>query len=246
MFKNLIKRMSNRLGYQMCTIERFGVDVEHDLGRLTAMEPITTLFDVGANLGQTARRFARAFPAADIYSFEPVPQTFALLREGTAEISRVRVFDCALGDEPGKATIHLAASSVSNSLFRSGVATGQTVEVTVDTLDAFAKSHGVNRIDLLKIDVEGAELKVLRGGRQLLADGRVRYVYAECNFAANPDGSNADFYELAAHLSESGFCVVAVYAESFSLRHGSCLSNVLFARRSLLPSSVGGRTRNIT
>ena len=245
MIRDRVNGFLNHVGYQLCSTERFGIQVEHELDRLSADDPIATVFDVGANVGQTACRFTKSFPLATIFSFEPVPETFSSMRDRTAHLPRVKPFNLALGAAAGRATMHIAESSVSSSFVESGRATGRTADVAVDTLDAFADSHGVARIDLLKIDVEGSELQVLQGSRRALAAHKIRYVYAECAFAPNPGNSQTDFSQLAGFLAGFDFCVVAVYGESFTLQAGSCLANVLFGCRSLLPRSVKGRTRNI-
>ena len=80
----MLKRTMNRLlapfGYRMVASDRLSLELEIDLQRLCVAEPVRCIFDVGANMGQSAARFAREFPSAQIYSFEPVKQTFAALK----------------------------------------------------------------------------------------------------------------------------------------------------------------------
>ncbi len=244
MLKDLLKRAARKAGWNLCSADRLGVDPELDLARLTAGDPIRTVFDAGGNFGQSALRFAGAFPDATVFTFEPFPSSFARLQVAAAGHARIRPFNVALGAAPGTATLHVTPSAGNNSLFPTPTAEA-TVEVSVDTAEAVAAAHAVTVIDLLKMDVEGSELDVLAGAAGLLRAGRIRFVFAECVFAPDPDWPLTSFFDLQARLEAAGFCFVASYAESFVLRHGSALSNVLWALRSRLPAEAPGRVRNI-
>jgi FkbM family methyltransferase len=244
MIKNIMKRGARRLGLYVGSTGRLGIDLELDLARLTPNQPLSTIFDVGDNFGQTARRFASAFPAATIFSFEPVPTSFELLVRSTKDHDRIKAFNLAMGDTAGTATMHLTDSAGSNSIVRVDSATG-AVDVAIDTVDGFADRHATGTIDLLKIDVEGYDLQVLKGAGQRLSEGRIRFVFAECVFSANSEMPHTSFFDLHRVLDQAGFCFVNYYAEGFNLRLGCALGNVLYALRSTLPRRAPGRVRNI-
>lgn len=238
-----LKSMLRRLGVNLTGVDHLGVDLELDLARLAATEPIRMIVDAGANHGQTAIRFARAFPEATIHSFEPVPRSYALLQRATAALGHVHAHACALGDEQGHVRMSLNGDDRTNTILGAESAVDH-VRVPVDTLDAVAVRLGLPQVDLLKIDVEGFELQVLRGAATLLRDARIRYVYAECYLGSEDESPHTDFFDLHRVLHEAGFCFVAYYAESFNLR-GGALGNVLYALQSRLPARAGGRVRNI-
>ena len=220
------------------------MDLDLDLSRLTPDQPLRTIFDVGGNFGQTALRFASAFPMATIFSFEPVPASFERLVHSTRDNKRIKAFNIAMGERAGIATMHLTHSAGSNSIVRVDSATG-AVDVSIDTVDGFADRHTTGTIDLLKIDVEGYELQVLRGASQRLSERRIRFVFAECVFSPNSEMPHTSFFDLHRVLEDAGFCFVTYYAEGFSLRLGCALGNVLYALRSTLPRHAPGRVRNI-
>ena len=93
MIKNMMKSGARRLGLHVASSGRLGIDLELDLARLTTVQPVTTIFDVGGNFGQTALRFASAFPAATIFSFEPVPTSFERLVQSTRDNERIKAFN---------------------------------------------------------------------------------------------------------------------------------------------------------
>jgi FkbM family methyltransferase len=244
MIKEVLKRATRKLGLYVASTGRLGIDVELDLARLTLQDPIATVFDVGANFGQTACRFAEAFPGASIFSFEPVPSSFVRLVAATRENRRIRPFNLALGEVPGTARIMFADSAGRNSFVRVPSVLGG-MDVQIDTVDHVAAQYSVERIDLLKLDVEGYELQALRGARQLISQQRIRYVFAECVLSPNPEMPHTSFFVLHQFLDQAGFCFVSYYAESFNLRLGCAHGNVLYAQRSILPKTAVGRVRNI-
>jgi len=134
------------------------------------------VLDIGANAGFVALRLARALQHSDavVHAFEPVPSTYAELCENLAlNTTRARVVphQLALGERAGKVPFFVPAfhGSVAASA-RPLFAEDQNREVAVEmsTLDDFAAQQHLERIDLLKCDVEGAELFVLRGGLETL------------------------------------------------------------------------------
>lgn len=239
-----LKSFLRRHGINVCGTDHLGVDVEVDLQRLTAAEPLRTIFDVGGNFGQSALRFSRAFPQARIFTFEPVPDSFRKLVANIAGRGGIEAFNHGFGDVPGSFKIQIQPNAGGNTLIGSKSPLG-SVEIRLETLDAFASENGIELIDLLKIDVEGYELQVLRGAAGLLKRGAVRHVYAECVFAPDPVFSHTDFFELHRMLTALGFCFVASYTESFRLAGGCAMGNVLYALKSRLPVSAPGRVKNI-
>lgn len=239
-----LKSFLRRRGINICGTDHLGVDVEVDLQRLTAASPLRTIFDVGGNFGQSAIKFSRAFPEAQILTFEPVPDSFRKLEVNIAGRRGIEAFNHGFGDIAGSFEIQIQPNAGGNTLLGTKSAHG-SVEIRLETLDAFASEKGIEEIDLLKIDVEGYELQVLRGAEGLLARGAVRHVYAECVFAPDPVFPHTDFFELHRLLTGLGFCLVASYAESFRLPGGCAMGNVLFSLKSRLPASAPGRVKNI-
>src|SRR2546423_14886944 len=101
MSNRAVNRLLGRLGWRIVSVDRLGLELEQDLQRLIAANPVGCVFDVGANVGQSAQRFSRAFPSAQIYSFEPVKKTFDQLQARTAELPNVRVINRAMGAARG-------------------------------------------------------------------------------------------------------------------------------------------------
>ena len=169
-----------------------------------------TLLDIGANVGQTALIMAETFSGARIYSFEPVPATFAELRKNTAHLSGVACVNVALGDSPGEAMITTDRDG-QNTLSPNVTSSSGRANVQVTTVDDFCAQQGSDHIDLLKTDTEGYETSVLRGAEATLNQGRIDFVLAECDFHRRPDEPHGDFFEIHRMLDGHRFRVVGLY-----------------------------------
>ncbi|HEX5585623.1 FkbM family methyltransferase [Gaiella sp.] len=205
---------------------RFGHDLILDIQRLVG--DVSVIVDVGANEGQSAMPFARGFGGARVFAFEPVPDTFELLRAHTESEPRITCFDLALGAQEGEATILLSDSSGHNSLLRSAEPGPGAVTVRVTTGDAWAAAHGVDRIDVLKIDTEGYELEVLAGFEGLVAAGRVGCVVGECEFDRVTAEPHTSFFALYDYLTSRGMGFVTLYTDALASNRFAW-GNALFA-----------------
>lgn len=132
-----------------------------------------TYVDVGANIGHHALIAAsRVGNRGSIHAFEPTPATFEELRRNMSRngCHNVSYNNCALSDQVGTAQFYLAdlSETVANSLGRTVHVTDRQVSVSVRTLDDYSVAADINRLDVLKVDVEGAELMVLRGAERTI------------------------------------------------------------------------------
>lgn len=139
------------------------------------MRPGDTVLDIGANIGCTALLFGES--AAQVHAFEPSPSTFSYLARNVAAagFGHVQVHNFGLGAQDGEMSLSFSPNNRSGGFVSEGVTTGNghTVEtIRIRTLDEAAAALGIERVDLMKIDVEGFEGHVLRGGAQTLARHR--------------------------------------------------------------------------
>lgn len=162
---------------------------EEFLGAYFGADDALTIFDVGAHHGQSARKYAGMFPNAKIYSFEPFPESFAIL--SALEIDRLTPVDLGLSSEERTETFQVNAGSATNSLLplsenakttwggNKGLEALEEVACRFTTLDAFMVREGLKRIDFMKLDVQGAEFKVLEGAKATLGAQRIGLIQME-------------------------------------------------------------------
>lgn len=211
-----------------------------DIGRSGCR--VSVVFDVGANVGQSADKFGIAFPDAHIHCFEPVSGTFLTLRRHLTGRTNVSCHRLALGSSDGPATLYLTgasdANSVTNSLIRPPNPVG-TETVERRTIDSFASDNGIPRIDLLKIDAEGADLDVLVGARSMFSSQKVAFVLTEVGFHPG-DARHVLFDDVRSYLLPLGFSVFGIYDQQpeWSGEQRLRFANVCFSNEQAFPGHM--------
>ena len=179
MLKNQLKKIvENFFGLKIYRNSRpHGADLCYDLKSHAPSVRIKTVFDVGANVGDTAIYFSESFPQASVFAYEPVPETFRQLQSRTKQNARIHPFELALGNRVGELEIFVGEHSTANSLVvdRGGVKR----QIGCSTVDEQVRQLNITEVGLLKIDVEGFEAEVLDGAKSTL-DGKCRFVLVEC------------------------------------------------------------------
>ena len=130
-----------------------------------------TVIDVGANIGCTALLFNQL--AREVHAFEPSKPSYDLLETNLkkAKAKKVTTYNMGLGDEPSSAELTYAATNRSGGFVsdRTKVNAGHTTEsIAIDTLDRVVAAQVIDKIDFMKVDIEGFEMRMLQGGRRTI------------------------------------------------------------------------------
>jgi len=170
------------------------------------------IIDVGANTGQFAFAAAKFFPRAQVHSFEPLPEAVGNLNNNVSGLSNVTVYPLALGDHEGEATFHANTYSPASSflpftqthrdVFPYAQET-KSVKVKISTLDKVFADIELKPPALLKLDVQGYEPQVIRGGAETLS--RMDYILMETSFEPLYQGE-LPFSRMVQLMEEQGFC----------------------------------------
>jgi len=137
-----------------------------------------TVIDVGANIGQFATAACALFAKAHVHSFEPHPAACAALRKTLKRFPNSTIYETAVGDSVGSAAFVVSNDSQSSSLmepteFQKAVypkaSVNGVIDVPVTTLDTVFGGRPLSRPMVLKLDVQGAEHSVLKGGPVIVA-----------------------------------------------------------------------------
>jgi len=215
---------------------RFGVAPAIEHAAVLRPLPFDFVADVGANRGQFSLVCRQLKSQAVIAAFEPLKEAADTYRALFSADGRVSLYVCALAPERGEMTMHVSARDDSSSLLP--ISSAQTENfpgtesvgerrVPVGPLTDFIAPSGLGSRNLLKIDVQGFELEVLKSAGPLLP--RFDWIYAECSFVALYEGQAlAD--EVTAFLAGRGFRLRNRFNEAYGKDGGLLQADLLFER----------------
>ena len=172
---------------------------------------IATVLDIGAHTGLFAVTIHRVLPKARIYAFEPLPESFQKLTARMGGVKEFTAFNVGLGEQSGTLPFHRNDSTPSSSFLPMAALhknvfphtkNEQTVEVKIETLDAAASALKIDDPLMVKIDVQGYEDRVLRGGEKTVR--RAKLVLVETSLERLYEGQPL-FADIHKTFSEWGF-----------------------------------------
>jgi FkbM family methyltransferase len=150
----------------------------------------SVIFDVGANIGNYSSSLAEIYTSCFIYAFEPNFKTFNQLKKNTENLKRIIPINIGLSDKKKEKKIYTYLNEldsehaslykeVFSDLHKNNKIT--SLKINLDCLDEFCKNHKIDTIDFLKIDTEGHEMDVLKGGLQMINGGNIKIIQFEFN-----------------------------------------------------------------
>ena len=200
-----------------------------------------TIFDVGANKGQSIRLFSIIFPRSNFYCFEPNPSIFNILRLRQNK-DNVQVFNFALGEKSEFRKFYVSDFSESSSFYEPDKNSnwykiknrllGKNYENSISeilvptvSLDDFVSEKNIDKVHFIKIDVEGSEIDVLKGAQQVLKS-KVCFLQIE----RQSTGLYADKKQEIDHLlAECGFVIL------FRVKHRfKSIEEIIYVKNTLI------------
>jgi FkbM family methyltransferase len=207
------------------------------------MNSINTICDIGSCDLSQSLEISEIFPEAKIYAFEPCPRNYqnALERLNNSNKNNISLYETALGESigtikfypmddtnPGASSKYkLMGKSTLEELWygRWNHYQDREIEVKQNTLDNWRKENNVEKVDLIWIDVQGAELDVFKGGVETLKD--VKAILTEAGLKAYYDGQSLK-PEIDKFLSDNGFVEIK---EAFQYNGSDCEANLIYIKR---------------
>ncbi len=186
----LVYRFRSKALYRIASFYVNVVDNDHDTDFHTNGEArfaqqmlpgAAVAFDVGAAHGEWTKIALAVNPSLKITCFEPTSRRFAKLSAAIGD--RAVLEQLGLGDAPGEHRIYYGTAGGSNSLIapRDGAHDSELIRIT--TIDAYCKTHGIDEIDFIKMDIEGYEHAALRGAEGMLRAGKIGAIQFEYGHA---------------------------------------------------------------
>ncbi|MEN0051000.1 MAG: FkbM family methyltransferase [Bacteroidota bacterium] len=194
------------------------------------------IFDIGANKGEITDNYRQLFPSSTVYCFEPFPSCVKMLEQKFMEDEKVVIVPKAIADKEGTADFYVNHFIDSNSLlprptekrryYHHTAGYKETIQVEITTIDQFVEENQIEKIDILKMDIQGGELNALKGANQLLESGKISIIYAEVWFITHYE-NNPLFHDLCKFLEGYSYSLMNIYhlvnAKNGQLRFGNAI-----------------------
>ena len=231
--KKIIKNFFNKLGYDLKKKDKdfTNIDLE-DLLKIKINEnPI--IFDVGGNKGQSVTKYKKIFKKPIIHTFEPIKSQFNIINEKFKNDKSVKLNNYALGEIKGEKEFNISAQTGASSFNKINQNSKwievrskeyqttinkfvSSTKVKIFTLDDYFLNNNIDKIDLLKIDTQGYEDKVLQGSINTLKQNKIKAVVTELMFD-NVYDKYLTFSDVEKFLLPNNFRMVGIYLSSNSL-----------------------------
>lgn len=177
------------------------------------------IFDVGAHHGETEKIFLENFLYSSIYCFEPFDVSFLILKNNASK--NTKIYNIGFSDISGKFEFESNFCDPTNSLLPlelntdklwgvEGLAQKEKVFCEFITIDEFVSSNQLEKIDLLKLDVQGAEYKVLLGAKKSLENKIIKNIYMEIILAPTYVGQRS-FDSYITEMRHFGYDLYGIY-----------------------------------
>lgn len=216
MFRKLISLLKSSV-YIKALIKGVAASVEHENTFRGLKTNFRTVIDIGANRGQFAIFCRKNFPYSKIFSFEPLIEPLLKYKKIFNKDRNVSYYAFAIGPEKCESLIHISNRDDSSSLYPISNAQvnyfPKTFEkkarlIQMSPLKNFLSIEDIISPSLLKIDVQGFELSVLKGCTPLISS--FRYIYVECSFIELYIGQSYAS-DIIKYLFDYGFILIGVY-----------------------------------
>ncbi len=235
--KNLLKRIRMRLGNE---VRKFSKNEFNDLSFLYKLigESPKVIFDCGANVGFVSYQFHKHFPTAAIHSFEPNPDVFNVLKRNLEkEKSNILPIHAGIGSEEGTLTFFKNNNTGTSSFLQPNdfhlahMARRYTqISIPVVTIQSFCQENGIDAIGILKLDIEGFELKALEGCRKLLESQQIDFLFIEVSLVPSYRGQPL-MEDVMAYVRVLGYVPYNFYGINETIFRECLITNLLFMSR---------------
>ncbi|MBK8492077.1 MAG: FkbM family methyltransferase [Saprospirales bacterium] len=188
------------------------------LRKIAKLNP-TVIFDGGANIGKYSLLVNSVIPGCEIHSFEPVTLTFQILKKNIKNFDNITPVNKGLYKENCKKEINIFNSSTHSSIYDIqglSYAPKEKAEIELIRGDDYVAAHQIAQIDLLKLDVEGAEYEALQGFKNCIEAKKIRVVQFEYGYI-NISTKNLliDFYNF---FQSNGYRVGKIFPKIVEFR----------------------------
>ena len=236
--KKLLKKLFALLGFKIYRIKKNTVnkDAEKAVSFRDAfqmqkyiiddIDQELIIFDIGAYDGRTALEYKKLFPKSKIFSFEPFPDSYSKLVENISPFKNIIAVNKGVAAKEGTSMFNSNSFAPTNSLLdthESGsvfwgaglLDTVEKVNVELTTIDSLVETYNLKKIDILKMDVQGAEYLVMEGAKKSIERGIIHIIYTEI-MTLQTYKEQLNFDEMVKLMRTNGFTLFNLYNSSLT------------------------------
>lgn len=225
--KAFVKFLFNSIGFDIRhnkSSKRFK-KIEHEMflkeNKWLTDYQFCTIIDIGANEGQFAKKARNLFPNSLIISFEPIPTIYENLKASFLDDKRFKSFNVGLGQKEEKMKLWLNEYTPSSSILKMNRHTEHfdfavkqnQIEIRIDQLDNYKSEFDSSQPYMVKIDVQGYEDKVIKGGKEIIKNAQL--IITEVSFSSLYQ-EQVLFDQIYMTLKDMGFKYAGNYEQLYS------------------------------
>jgi len=200
-------------------VKRRKTKMDHPFYKCNIRRDIKVFFDIGANIGNVTLSAYRSFPFAQIHSFEPVRTTYQKLCKNVENYrERITTYNFGFFNVSKTLDIHITTFHGANSILNQSpnykivhphIKEIGTENIELRTIDSFMSNKNIDKIDIIKIDVEGVEKEVIEGGQETFKN-KVNNVFIELSLLRR--NQEPEYWvEICKLLYNLGFVLINIY-----------------------------------
>lgn len=232
--KNFISRVKMRLKAFLRINNKNEFDDLKFLFKLIGKEP-THIFDCGANVGFVSYQFYKRFQKAKIHSFEPNPDVFEkLIVNLNKESANVKFNNSGISDSKGVLEFYKNNNSGTSSFLKPNdfhlshlARKFKLIEVPIISIKDYCLENNISDISILKLDIEGFELKALQGCSEFLKEEKIDFIFTEVNFIPTYDDQPL-LEDIISYMRTYNYYPYNFYGINESKERQSIITNILF------------------
>ena len=208
-----------------------------------------TYIDVGANEGQSIKRFKKINSQSNIHSFEPTPELYKKLVQNFSDDKSIKINNLGVADTKGKLNFYTYKSNKINSIVsvdknskfsKSRILASKSnekefeniVKIDVTDIDSYCEENNISEIDLIKIDTQGSESKILLGMEKILSQEKVSIIELELILGFGYEKSFS-FYDYEKILSNKNYKLIAISDAGNVISFSNYQTNLLYVKKEI-------------
>lgn len=232
--KNFLSRVKMRINIFLRRNQKNEFDDLKFLFKLINKEPLH-IFDCGANVGFVSYQFYKRFKDSKIHCFEPNPDVFQKLIENlNKESANIKFNNSGISDSEGVLEFYKNKNTGTSSFLKPNdfhlshlARKFALIEVPIISIKTYCLENNISEISILKLDIEGFELKALQGCSEFLKQEKIDFIYTEVNFIPTYDNQPL-IEDIISYMRTFNYYPFNFYGINESKERQSIISNILF------------------